>query len=248
MEESRTFVEHHRKGMILLSRGEYGRAIEELTAAVELKPAYPDLHNALGIAHFFAGSREMAVEHFKRACEMNSGYLEARLHLAYTLIELGRMEEGAELLEGFLEATGDGIEPREYERVVMCSIHVSLGDMYEKRGELLEAGNEYRKALRLKPGYVDVRLKLARIYTRLELFEEAHREFDRILAENRDYHEARMELGMLFMKEGDYEEARRQWEKCLGSEEHRLEAELYLKRLVRGDFAKTAGKDVSKRT
>jgi tetratricopeptide (TPR) repeat protein len=85
-------------------------------------------------------------------------------------------------------------------------------------------------------------LKLARTYSKLELFEEAHREFDRILRSNPDYHEARIELGMLFMREGEYEEARRQWEKCLSCEYHSLRARFYIKKLVRGEFKETKEK------
>lgn len=228
--------ELRRRGIMHLLSEEYGSAIDELTQAAEATPTYPDVNNALGVAHFFGGSKEMAVEYFKRACEINPRYLEARLHLAFTVIELGDFGEGVSLLDEFPElSTGEGEGGKAY-RVLMCDLHARLGDLYEKRGELLEANGEYRKALKLEPQFLDVALKLARTYAKLELFEDAHREFDRILRENPDYYEARMELGLLSLREGKCEEARRQWERCLESGAHSLRAKHYLRRLLRGNF------------
>jgi tetratricopeptide (TPR) repeat protein len=236
MEKDLNANELRRKGIMHLLNEEYDSAIDELTKAIELTPTYPDVNNALGVAHFFGGSREMAVEYFKRACEINPKYLEARLHLAYTAIELGDTGEGISLLDDFPQfATGEEQGWESY-RVLMCDLHARLGELYEKRGEILEANGEYRKALKLQPQFLDVALKLARTYANLELFEDAHREFDRILIANPDYHEARMELGLLSLREGKCEEARRQWEKCLASAAHALRAKHYLRRLTRGSF------------
>ncbi len=236
MESSLNVSEYQRRGMLGLLRGDYGDAIDELTCAVELKPTYPDINNALGVAHFFGGSKEMALEYFKRATEINPNYIEAKLHLAYANIELGNLGEGVSQLEDISPAKDFSDESWDSSRIFMSGLHTRLGQLYERRGDLLEALDEYRKALKLQPGYLDIMLKLARTYTKLELFEEAHRGFDRILSAHADYFEARMELGMLFTREGKYEEARKQWEKCLTSEAHALRAKFYLKRLVRGEF------------
>ncbi len=218
-------------------REEYEEAIDDLTRAVELKPTYPDVNNALGIAHFFGGSREMAAQYFNSACEINPGYLEAHLHLAYTLIEIGDVGTGVALLDDFPSLTGGGgAAAFDSGRVSICRLHTRLGEMYERRNELPEALAEYRKAVRIQPGFLDVMLKLARIYARLDLYEDAHREFDRILRMNSEYDEAHMELGLLHLREGNFEEARKHWEKCLGSELHALRARFYLKRLIRGEL------------
>jgi len=229
-------VELQKRGLNNLEKEDYESAIDDLTLAVELKPTYPDINNALGVAHFFGGSREMALEYFKRACELNPEYLEARLHLAFAHIELGNLEDGESLLNEIPDPDECRQEKWDSRKVFMCELHSNLGQMYEKRGQLLEAQHEYRKAIKLQPGFLDTMLKLARTYSKLELFDEAHREFDRILKSNPDYHEARIELGMLFMREGEYEEARRQWEKCLSCEYHSLRARFYIKKLVRGEF------------
>lgn len=229
-----------------LLREDYERAIDELTLAVELQPRYPDINNALGIAHYFGGSKEMAIEYFKRACEINPNYIEARLHLAFTLIECGDIGEGVSLLEEIPHLDEEREGRCESRSVMMCEMHTQLGQMYEKTGELLDAMNEYKKALRLQPDFLDIALKLARTYSKLELFEEAHREFHRILQVNMEYHEARLELGMLFMREGKYEDARKQWERCLKSEAHEARARFYLKRLLRGDFKEVKGRDFLK--
>jgi tetratricopeptide (TPR) repeat protein len=241
MESSLKAIELQRRGMTNLLREEYSDAIDDLTLAIELKPTYPDINNALGTAHFFGGSKEMALEYFKRACEINPNYIEAQLHLAYTHIELGNLGEGVSILDDITQHP-EGTDGRwDYSRISMSNLHAKLGQMYERRGELLEALTEYKRALKLQPGFLDTMLKLARTYAKLELFEEAHREFYRILRANAEYSEARMELGMLFMREGKYEEARKQWERCLGSEAHALRAKFYLKRLVRGEFKENKG-------
>jgi|GEM_PF-566827 len=236
MEHNLKAVELQKRGLSNLKREDYESAIDDFTLALELKPTYPDINNALGVAHFFGGSKEMAVEYFKRACEINPEYLEARLHLAYTNIELGNMGEGISILDEIPQQDQSREEKWDSRKVFMSGLHARLGQLYEKRGQLLEAQQEYKKAMKLQPGFLDTMLKLARTYSKLELFEEAHREFDRILGSNPEYHEARIELGMLFMREGEYEEARRQWEKCLSCEYHSLRARFYIKKLLRGEF------------
>ncbi len=89
--------------------GENSRAIVELKALVASSPAYPDLHNLLGIAYDNEAMLDDAVEEFERAVALNPDYAEARLNLGLALFHRGRHEEATRHLR-WIESRHPGHE------------------------------------------------------------------------------------------------------------------------------------------
>lgn len=82
-------------------------AAELLGTLVESHPDDYDLFLRLGQLHYRAGHFEQAAGNYRRAAEISGGSLEARLGLAWSLVDSGAEEEAAQLFREILEESPD---------------------------------------------------------------------------------------------------------------------------------------------
>jgi tetratricopeptide (TPR) repeat protein len=218
-------------------RGLYAEAIEEVGEALKHYPDFPDLHNQLGLALSLSGDRVQAVSAFRRALHLHPGYVEARLNLAITLNDLGRYDEA--LREFQFEAPRDpdhgNLSPEV--RAHLAESHVLLGDTYRNLGMLVDASQEYRKALRHAPRFLDIKNKLGATYGEMGLYPDAETVLAEALAQNPRYVHARVTLGVILWKSGRITRAREEWERCLVDNPDEVRARAYLEMLDRGEGA-----------
>ncbi len=222
-------------GKEYFERGFYQDAIRELLEAVRINPDFPDLHNQLGLALCMNGEREEAAEEFRRALELNPNYVEARLNLAIVYNELGRYEEALREfnVERFHGYENDNLSPEV--RSYLAESHMILGDTYRNVAMLVDASQEYRKALKLSPQYLDIKNKLGGTYCEMGLLQDAEAELEEALAQNPHYVDARVTLGVVLMRMGRKARAREEWEKCLALNSQDVRARAYLDLLERDD-------------
>ena len=69
-------------------QGNYTAALKELLDAEKLDPDDPVTHNYLGIIYQKKQLPDLAISHFKKAIELNSGYSQARNNLGVTYLDL----------------------------------------------------------------------------------------------------------------------------------------------------------------
>ena len=205
---------HTLLGREYFERGFYQDAIRELLEAVKLNPSFPDLHNQLGLALSMNGDREEAVEEFRRALEINPNYVEARLNLSIVYNEMGRYEDALREfnVERFRdhEQIDENLSPEV--RAYLAESHMMLGDTYRNLAMRVDASQEYRKALKLSPRYLDIKNKLGAVYCEMGLLQDAESELEEALAQNPHYVDARLTLGVGLLKSGRRTRARVEWE------------------------------------
>jgi Flp pilus assembly protein TadD len=68
--------------------GKLDRSITILQGLVEIHPADAEAHNALGFALYLRGDREPAVQHFRRALQLDPRLQEAKENLEYALAQM----------------------------------------------------------------------------------------------------------------------------------------------------------------
>lgn len=227
--------QHQVLGREYFDRGQYVAAIHEIEEALRLVPEFPDLHNQLGLALGMNGDREPAVAAFRRALELNPNYMEARLNLAIVYNELGRYDEALEefAVESRRDPDHDNLSPDV--RSFLADSHVLLGDAYRDLGMTVDATQEYRKALKVAPQFLDVKNKLGAVYCSMGLYSDAEEELRSALAQNPRYVDARTTLGLVYYRSGRRHRAREEWERCLAEQESDVRARAYLEMLDRED-------------
>ncbi len=82
-----------RRGVDDLRNHEYTRAIGTFREALRRYPDFPDLLNLLGVAHCGAGHYPEAETAFRRSMDLNPGYLDPRLNLAFLYIQWEECEK-----------------------------------------------------------------------------------------------------------------------------------------------------------
>lgn len=138
-------------GLVVLARGDGGRAVELIGKAVAAKDDSPYYHCNLGVALNGVEEFEKAVLHFNRALELKPDYAEAYSNMGMSLRSTTRPAEAAECYRAAVE-----LRPQE------PGFHVNLGNALFAIGDLEAAADCYRKALDLRPDYPAASLALER--------------------------------------------------------------------------------------
>src|SRR5438445_4459822 len=125
--------------------------------------AHPNLHS-FPTRRSSDLQQDQALAQLDRTLALNPHYIEAQVHRAIVLNELGRE---AEADAAFRRAAQVGDDPREgfaaHVAAKLANQHAALGDAYLGAGGLTQAIGEYQQALTLGPAFHDLRYKLGRM-------------------------------------------------------------------------------------
>jgi len=140
-------------------------------APVLLEHPVPDRGDA---AHAFEracaledGSPEQACEHYRRAIEIDGGYVNAYLNLGCLLHALKRLDEAETVYRAGLESCAD-----------QAVLWYNFGVLEEDRGKVREALDAYRNAVARDAEFADAHYNLARLYAVLGQPQDALRAYN----------------------------------------------------------------------
>jgi tetratricopeptide (TPR) repeat protein len=217
------------RGSHALDRGELAAALLDFRKVLEERPHFADVRNRAGLCLALLGDLEAALKEFGEALTVNPTYREAEVHRAIVLNELGRYEEAR---AGFarvrqLDANDERTLPGSVgDRI--ANAHAELADLYREAGDHTKAGEEYRRALAIRPTFLDIRTRLGRTYMALSDLPAAREELEAILARNPHLTGARLQLGLVLRRMGETEAAVREWVRCATEDPDDLRGRAYL--------------------
>src|SRR5258705_1825762 len=116
---------------------DYYGAIHLLEEVVATGRAFADAHHLLGLSYSLVGQADNALGQFDRALQLNPRYVEALLHRAIVLNELGREEEADRMFRRAAEVGGEvrqGFPAHVASK--LANQHAALGDAYLESGGL----------------------------------------------------------------------------------------------------------------
>ena len=225
-------------------RGDYSLAAGQLEQVVARGQSYPDVHHMLGCIYHQLGEFESAEKAFTRALELNPGYVEAALNLAIVCNDLGQYERAqavyatalSTVKSGTTKDVGGDLPIDSYTKGKLANLHAAVGDGYTSVRRPADAAIEFRRALTLCPGFVDLRLKLANSLRDAGQPEAALAEYRLAVHNAPAYLPARVALGAALHAVGKVDEAATQWEEVLKQDPAHRTAGMYLK-LAKGPAA-----------
>ncbi len=159
---------------ILLERGRYAEAAEELHKAEELQPENAEIHYLLGVALEKRNEYAEALESYQKAGLLDPGNAAYVTASAEVLVAMGKSREALELLEKRLERSEDD-----------ASVLALAGEVAMMVGEPARAVSFFQRCCDLNPKSVTVRESLAKAYFFSEQYAEALEAFTKL----RDYPE-----------------------------------------------------------
>ena len=111
-------------------------------------------------------------------------------------------------------------------------MHAEIGKIYKDLSHYDDAADEYVKALKLRPEFVDVRVNLAIVYRNNKQFESSKRELEEALKINATYPEALIQLGLTCYMMGQLDRAKQEWLKVLTIRPGDRMAKMYMNLLM----------------
>ncbi|WKZ33909.1 MAG: tetratricopeptide repeat protein [Thermodesulfobacteriota bacterium] len=212
---------------------DYEEALARLEKVAAEKTAFADVHNMLGLVYYNASRHEDAIAAFRKAIEINPNYTEASLNLAVVYNELGRFDKSAEVYTLAKQARQDAhsyLDP--FVKGKLANMHSNLARIYKDLGFYAEAVEEYRKALRLRPEFADIRTSLGVSLRDMRDFDAAVTELKEAVRLNPSYPDSRIQLGLTYYAVGRREDAGTEWQGVLRDHpDHRM-ARMYMNLLL----------------
>ena len=215
---------------------DYYGAIHLLEEVVASGRAFADAHHLLGLSYSLVGQQEQALAQLDRALTLNARYVEALIHRALVLNELGREDEAD---AAFRRAAQLGGESRDglpaHVAAKLANQHATLGNAYDEAGALAQAIEQYHAALALGPAFHDLRYKLGRMLLQAGRALDAREHFEIIVRARPNYLDAAAMLGLACYLAGDGLGAKEVWEACRERRPEDPRVEAYLAMLARND-------------
>jgi tetratricopeptide (TPR) repeat protein len=234
-DKSHKIKELHTKGTELFEDGKLAEAQELFVALIDINPNFADVLNKLGYIASMDDDLYKAVMYFNRALEINPTYTEASLNLTITLNDLGEVEKAQQEIERLSKTTG--VTEGQLDPFVAGKIaneHFKLGNLYTDFNRVDDAILEYRKALSLKGGLVDIRTALAESLRKKGQYDDALSELHSVLDDNKHYAPAWVQLGLTFQMMGNKAKAIEVWKTALKHNPNLKEAKSFLK-IIEGE-------------
>lgn len=149
-----------------------------------------------GVLALEDGQPAVALDHLRRALDIDPGYAEAHMNLANALVDLGRT---AEALPEFRAAIR--LAPQ------LAMAHNSLGLAFQRLGQWRAAAASYQRAIARRPDYPEAWTNLGNAQRALGNLQEAIAAHRRSLALRPDYAAAHVNLGAALRAAGRLHEA-----------------------------------------
>lgn len=222
------------KGLEFFEKKDYEQAKKYFLKVMEEGGSnFPDVLNKLALILSFEGDRETAITYLKKALEINPKYTEAAVNLAYLLNEIGKYEEAMEI-KNKLHHLYDERFKRNIDPFVLgkiANMHSEIAERYIEIGYTHEAIEELKKALKLRPHFIDIRTKLAVLYREVGDIDSAIEHLTQSILENPNYVPAYIQLGLTYYVMGEKELAKKQWDKALELDPNNAVAKIYINML-----------------
>ncbi|MBI4510542.1 MAG: tetratricopeptide repeat protein [Deltaproteobacteria bacterium] len=164
--------------------------------ALELEPDLPEAHALLGMLRAAEGENDEALEHFRRALELDPGYVTPKLHAAELLLAGDGDPEEA------LEMIGDAIETAEDEEEYLDALLLKV-EALTGLGRLEEAEETIGELPPVQFPEAIFHVRAGHSFLDLGFIDDAEEQFRKALEMDPDLAEAHHSLGLVYEERGD---------------------------------------------
>ncbi|KAA0258644.1 tetratricopeptide repeat protein [Deferribacter autotrophicus] len=201
MNEKKAYY-YYEKGKEKYISKDYVKARQFFEEFLKFNDNFADVHNYLGYIYYASNDLNRAIEHYKKAIELNPYYTEALINLVVILHSIGEFKKAEKYLDSLKKSEKVRGIADKYCIGKLANMHAEIANRYTSLFLYEEAANEYEKALRLAPDFPDIRLEYANVLRDLGRLEEAIVQYDEILIRKPHYVEALINMAIAYYKLG----------------------------------------------
>lgn len=202
-----------------------------LNEIIEQNPNSTEAFFYLANVFHVRGELGKAIKAFSRVLELDPNHTDAAISLSVIYNDIGRYEEAKAIFEKannqVKNTQTQGLTDPHLNKKFSLK-HYELAEMYASYGRIDEALFEYNKAITLDTDNLEIRIKVAKTYTKKGFTSKAFEELKRLKNEHPGYMPARIALGLLFYGNGNIIEAQSEWQNVLSRDPQHPEAQMYL--------------------
>lgn len=211
---------------IYIKTGQHQKALELCEKSLEANPEYVDLHLLLGGLYLEKKNRADAEKEFQKAIKLDPSNSESYLYIAVIYMESKRYEEALKALKSMLKINPGNIVASYYISKVYLemknygeaekwlkktiavkpsfeSAWLDLGGLYEIENKNDLAIETYKKYSAMNPSRLDIKLRLAKAYLRMQNFAEASAVLEEVYRQDSSNKEVRFTLGLSYFFKND---------------------------------------------
>jgi tetratricopeptide (TPR) repeat protein len=197
---------------------------------LQLKPKSSDAYFYMGNIFHIQGQLGKAIKAFNKVLELNPDHTDASISLSVILNDIGQYEQAQKIFEKAntkVKNETQGIQDPHINKKFSLK-HFELAEMYFSYNRYEESLFEYNKASGLDPDNLEIRIKIAKVYSKKGYISKALEELKKLKSEHPAYTPARVALGLLHYGKGNTLEAQTEWQTALGKDPHNEEILMYL--------------------
>lgn len=214
----------------LFSKNSLKDAMTILEEVIELNPRSPEAYFYLGNIFHIKGQLGKAIKAFNKVLDLDSGHTDASISLSVILNDIGKYEEAKNIFEKanqLVKKESKGIDDPHLNRK-FSQKHYELAEMYYTYNRYDEAIFEYNKAIALDSENLEIRIKIAKVYSKKGFISKSMEELKKLKSEYPGYVPARIALGILYYGNGNIIEAQNEWQNALMKDPKNSELQMYL--------------------
>lgn len=209
------------------------RTAEPILQQLLLRGANPEVHQMLATISYNRGKFNKAIQHFRRAIEIDPTYTDASVGLSIILNDLGKYDEGKKVFTEARErldrakSAGGQADPWTNEKI--ATKHEELAELYSNAGRPADALEQLLKAQKLSNRKAEITLRIADVHVQMGQADRAAKDLKALLREYPHLVAARLKLGLILYNMNNVAEAVEQWENILLRDPENPEALKHLK-------------------
>jgi tetratricopeptide (TPR) repeat protein len=206
------------------------KCVVTLEELVTINPTHIEAYHLLANTYHLLGAIGKAIKAFQKVLEINPNHTDASISLSVLLNDIGRYEEAQKIFERanvHVKKENAGINDPHINTKFSLK-HYELAEMYFTYNRFEESLFEYNKAYQLDPENLEIRIKMAKVYSKKGYASKAIDELRKLKREYPAYTPARTALGLLFYGAGKIIEAQTEWKNALVKDPQNEEIQMYL--------------------
>lgn len=218
------------KGKELFQKNQFKKSLHSLEEVIELNPKNADAYFIMGNIFHIKGQLGKAIKAFNKVLEIDENHTDASISLSVILNDIGKYEQAKEVFEkanNHVKKESKGIDDPHINKK-FSSKHFEIAEMYFSYNRYEEALFEYNKAMALDSENLEIRIKMAKVYSKKGYISKAFEELRRLKTEQPSYIPARVSLGLLHYGSGNILEAQTEWQNALSKDPTNDELQMYL--------------------
>lgn len=217
-------------GKELFQNNQFKKSLQALEEVIEMNPKNTDAYFIIGNIFHIKGKLGKAIKAFNKVVELDPNHTDASISLSVILNDIGRYEQAQEVFEKAnkqVKKESNGVDDPHINKKFSAK-HYEIAEMYFSYNRYEEALFEYNKSIALDPENLEIRIKVAKVYSKKGYISKAFEELRRLKTEQPSYIPARVALGLLHYGSGNILEAQTEWQNALLKDPTNDELQMYL--------------------